>query len=140
MKKLSEQSKLGIRGFIELTRNSSLFVIERSQDRNTSRTGTWRRERMQGPWRDAAYWLAPHCLPGLLFSIPQDLQPRMASLPMGWARCHQSLIKTTPRRLAHSPTVGRYCLFANDSGLCQVDINLTRTEGHMKKAFEKRCI
>lgn len=35
--------------------STSLFFTEGSQDRVSSRAGTWR----QRPWRRAAYWLAP---------------------------------------------------------------------------------
>jgi hypothetical protein len=53
-----------------------LFIIEGSQDRNSSRAGTWRQEMMQRPWKGAAYWLAPHGLLGLLSYRTQDHQPR----------------------------------------------------------------
>jgi hypothetical protein len=33
----------------------SLFIIKRSQDRNSSRAGTWRQELIKRPWRGAAY-------------------------------------------------------------------------------------
>ena len=42
----------------------SLFINERSQDRNSIRAGTWRQER---PWRVDAYWLALHGLLSLFF-------------------------------------------------------------------------
>jgi hypothetical protein len=38
--------------------STTQFITERSQDRNSSRPGTWRRELMQKPWKGAAYWLA----------------------------------------------------------------------------------
>jgi len=34
-----------------------LFTIERSQDRNSSKSGTWRQEPMQRSWQGAAYRL-----------------------------------------------------------------------------------
>lgn len=69
------------------------------------RAGTWRRGRMQRPWRRAAYWLAPPGLLSLLFfSTPQNLRARMTSLTVGWALSRQSLIKKTPYRPAYSPT------------------------------------
>jgi hypothetical protein len=40
------------------------------------RTGTWRWELMQRPWRGAAYWFAPHGLLSLLSYTAQDDQPR----------------------------------------------------------------
>jgi hypothetical protein len=39
---------------------TELFIVDRSQDRNSKRAGTWRQELMQRLWRGAAYWLAPH--------------------------------------------------------------------------------
>ena len=33
----------------------SLFITEGSQDKNSSRVGTWRQELIQKPWRNAAY-------------------------------------------------------------------------------------
>ena len=36
----------------------SLFIIKGSQDRNSSRAGTWRQELMQRPWTSSACWLA----------------------------------------------------------------------------------
>ena len=63
--------------------SKSQFIIIGSQDRNSNRTGTWRQELMQKPWRDAAFWLAPHGLVSLLsyrtqaqgWHHPQWLQP-----------------------------------------------------------------
>ena len=47
----------------------SLLVpqLEEVRVRNLNKAGTWRQELMQGPWRSAAYWLAPHGLLSLLF-------------------------------------------------------------------------
>jgi hypothetical protein len=53
-----------------------LFIIRGSQDWNSSRTGTWRQELMQRPWRDAAYWLASPGLLSLLSYTTQNYQPR----------------------------------------------------------------
>ena len=54
----------------------SLFIIKRSQDRNSSRVGTSRQQLMQRPWRGAAYWLTPH---GLLSLLPQGSQNHQPS-------------------------------------------------------------
>jgi hypothetical protein len=35
-----------------------------------------RQQLLQSPWRDAAYWLAPHDLLSLLSYTTQDFQPR----------------------------------------------------------------
>jgi hypothetical protein len=37
---------------------TALFIIEGSQDRNSSGAETWRQELVQRPWRGAAYWLS----------------------------------------------------------------------------------
>ena len=53
-----------------------LFITKGSQDRNSSRAGTWRQELMQRPWRGAAYWLTSSGLFSLLSYRTQDHQPR----------------------------------------------------------------
>ena len=53
-----------------------LFITKGSQDRNSHKAGTWRQEWMQKPWRNAAYWLAPHGLFSLLPYRTQDCWPR----------------------------------------------------------------
>jgi hypothetical protein len=53
-----------------------LFITKGSQHRNSHRTGTWRQELMQRPWRGAAYWLASPGLLSLLSYRTQDYQPR----------------------------------------------------------------
>jgi hypothetical protein len=55
----------------------SLFIMEESQDRSSSREGTCRQELMQRPWRDATYCLAPHGLLSLLSYRTQNYQPRV---------------------------------------------------------------
>ena len=52
------------------------YITEGSQDRNSNKAGTWRQELMERPWRNAAYWLAPHGLLSLLSYSTQDHQPR----------------------------------------------------------------
>jgi hypothetical protein len=53
-----------------------LFVIEKSQGRDSNRVGTWMQEPIQRPWRSAAYWLAPPGLLSLLFYRNEDYHPR----------------------------------------------------------------
>jgi hypothetical protein len=55
---------------------SAYPFTEASQDRNSSRAGTWRQELMQRLWRVTAYWLAPHGLLSLLSYRTKDHQPR----------------------------------------------------------------
>ena len=58
-----DQSKLGGGGQrVPLAYTStSLFIMERSQGRNSNRAGTWRQELIGAEaMEDAAYWLVPH--------------------------------------------------------------------------------
>jgi hypothetical protein len=41
-------------------------IIERSQDKNSHKTGTWWQELLQKPWRGTAYWLTSYGLLSLL--------------------------------------------------------------------------
>jgi hypothetical protein len=60
------------------------IAVERSQDRNSNRAGSWRQELMQKPRRAAVYWLSPHG-----FHIePRTTSPEMASPTMGLAIDH----------------------------------------------------
>lgn len=54
----------------------SLFIIRGSQDRNSSRAGSWRQELMQTPWTGAAYQTVLCDLFILLSYRTQDQQPR----------------------------------------------------------------
>jgi hypothetical protein len=56
--------------------STSVCIIEGSQDRNSHMAGTRGKELMQGPQRDAAYWLAPHGLLSLLSYRTQDHHSR----------------------------------------------------------------
>jgi hypothetical protein len=64
---VKHHDQVGEEGVYSVYTSISLFIIEGSQDRNSSRAGTWRQELMQRSWRDAAYWLVPHGLLSLLF-------------------------------------------------------------------------
>jgi hypothetical protein len=52
------KSNLGRKGFILAYISISLFIIEGSWNRNSSRAEAWKQELMQWPWRSASYWLA----------------------------------------------------------------------------------
>jgi hypothetical protein len=58
-------------------------------------------ELMQRPWRDAAYWLAPHGLLSLLSYRTQDHQPRLVPSTMVWSLPHQSLIRKRSYRFVY---------------------------------------
>ena len=53
-----DQKQLGEERVYLTYSSTSLFIIERSQDRSSHKEGTWTQELMQRPWRGAAYWLA----------------------------------------------------------------------------------
>ena len=58
--------------------STSQFIIKGSQDRNSSKAGTWNQELMQRSWRDAAHWLAPHGLSTYFLIEPRTTSPGMA--------------------------------------------------------------
>jgi hypothetical protein len=60
--------------------STSDFMIKGSQGRDKNRAGARRQELVQRPWRDAAYWLAPHGLLSLLSYRTQDHQPRGSTI------------------------------------------------------------
>jgi hypothetical protein len=67
--KHGDQSNLGRKGLTWLKIHiisTSLFINEGSQDRNSTRAGTWRQELMQISWRGVANWLVPLGLLNLL--------------------------------------------------------------------------
>jgi hypothetical protein len=53
-----------------------LFITEESQDGNSNKEGSRRKELMQRPWRNVAFWLAPHGLLTLLSCRTQDHHSR----------------------------------------------------------------
>jgi hypothetical protein len=82
-----------------------LFIINRSQDRNSNRVGTWRQDLMRKPWRGAACfsWPDSHGLLSLLLIVLRTTSPGMALPSMTWVLLDQSLIKKVLYRLAHRP-------------------------------------
>jgi hypothetical protein len=71
----------------------SLFIIEGSQGRNSNGAGAWRQELMLRPWRNAAYWLAPHGLLGCFLIELRATSPGMAPPTVVWALPHKSPIE-----------------------------------------------
>jgi hypothetical protein len=51
-------------------------IIDRSQGRNSSTAGSWKQELIRRPWKNAASWLAPHCLLSLLSYIIHAHPPK----------------------------------------------------------------
>jgi len=120
-RKHRDQSKLGSTGFIQLTLPQHCLSLKETQDRNSHRTGTWRQELMQRPWRVAAYWLAPHGLPSLLSYRTQNYQHRDDST-------HNRLGFFLLITKSYSWILWRHfliwsSLLSDDYSLCRVDIN-----------------
>jgi hypothetical protein len=55
-----DQTQLGDQRVYLAYTSTSLFIIERSQDRHSDKAEIWRQELLQTPQRDATFWLAPH--------------------------------------------------------------------------------
>ena len=51
---MKHQRDLGKKGFFSAYTSTSQFIIKGSQDRISSRTGTWKQELMQRPWSSTA--------------------------------------------------------------------------------------
>ena len=83
---------------------------EGSQSRNSNEAAAWRQELVHRPWKDAAYWLAPHGLLSLLSYRTQEHQPRGDGTTKDGLGLHQSPIKEIPYRLVYSPISQRYLL------------------------------
>jgi hypothetical protein len=58
---------------------------QRSQERNSHSTGTWRQELMQRPWRGVAYWTAPLAYLVCFLTELRTTSPGMVPPTMGWA-------------------------------------------------------
>jgi hypothetical protein len=67
-----DEINLGRNGYA----STSQFIIKGSQDRNSSRAGTWRQEPRVRPWRDVAYCPVHHGYLNLLSYRTQNHQPR----------------------------------------------------------------
>jgi len=73
--------------------------LKEARTRNSNRTGTWRQELMQKPWKGAAYWLVHHGLLSLLCYRTQDHQPRDGTTHRELGPHYQLLRKKMPYRL-----------------------------------------
>lgn len=98
----------------------SLYIIGRSQDRNSSREGTRRQE----PWRGTAHWLAPVAYSTWFLTPLSTICPGVAPPIVSWTHTytHQSIRKDLQASLT-----GHFhnwvFLFPNDSSLYQVGQN-----------------
>jgi hypothetical protein len=84
-----DQSKLGRKGVFGLHRYTatSLFILHRSQDRNSNRVGTWG-ELMQKLWRLLLTGLLLMTCSACFLIEPMTASPGMAPPTMGWALPH----------------------------------------------------
>ena len=128
--KYHDQSKLGRKGFIQLT-----LTLHSSSPKEV-KTGTLGRNMETGanaePWRSAAYWLAPYGLLSLLCYRTQDLPQWAGPLP------HQSLIKKMSSRLTYSTTYGSS--FSVGGSLLSNDLKLYQVEGKLANIVDKVCL
>ena len=75
--------------------STSLFIIERSQGRNSNNTATWKQQLTQRIWGCCILACSPILL-SLLFYRTQDHQPRKDPTHDGVGLPYQSLIKKIP--------------------------------------------
>ena len=99
--------------------NTSLFITEGCQHRNSHKAGGTRRQELMQ--RNTAYWLAPNGLLSLLSSYKtQDHQPRDGPTHNELVIPHQSLIKKLLGRLAYSQISWRH--FLTEAPFCLMTI------------------
>ena len=95
---------------------------QRKSGQKRNRAGTWRKELMQRPWRDVAYWIAPHGLLSLLSYRIQDHQPRNGTTYNGLG---PPLLITNREDTIQLDYIVAFpqprLLLSDDSSLCQVD-------------------
>jgi len=119
--------------------SASQSITGGSQDRNSSRAGTWRQELMQGSLRGAAYWLALMPCSACFLIKPRTSSPGMTPPTVDWVFPHRSLMKM-PYRLVYRSYGGIFSVenpyLSNYSILYQVDIKLAIT-AHQKKLKKK---
>ena len=96
--------------FLNLTTSRSYPSTEGNKGKDSSRAGTWRRELMQKPWRDAVHWLAPNgSLSPFSYRAQDHLSRGSSTLQWTGPSSHQSSIKT-PYRFAYRPILDRHVL------------------------------
>jgi len=90
MMKHHDQKQVGeVRIYLTYT-FASWSITEGTQDRNTTRAGTWRQELKQMPWSGAVFWLAPHVLFNLLSYKIHDYQSRYGTIYNGLTFSYQT--------------------------------------------------
>lgn len=91
MMKLSDPKQVEAERVYLAYTSASLSITEENQDRNSIQAGTWRKELMQRPWKNAPHKHVHHALFILLSCSTQDHQPRVTPPTRNWA-LPQSLI------------------------------------------------
>ena len=81
--KYQNQHNLCRKSVFVLDFHTIAYHLEEVGTGTQNRTGTWRQELMQRPWRGAAYWLALHGLLSLLSHRTQGHQPRDGAIHNG---------------------------------------------------------
>ena len=118
------EEKYDVLGFLVLWRNTmtkkqvgeervyltytctSLFIIQRSQDRNSNRAGTWRQASMQRLWKGTSYCLVPHGFLSCFLIEATTTSPGMAPPRVDWGLLHWLLIKKVSSWPIYSPIYG----------------------------------
>jgi hypothetical protein len=90
-----DQSNLGKQGFLAYM-SISLFIIERSQGRNSNKVKNLEAGVDADLQRGAALWLASHVLLSLLSYRTRTSYPVVAPTTMDQLLPHQSLVKKIP--------------------------------------------
>ena len=85
VRKHYDQKQAGEESVYSAYTSTALFITEGSQDRNSSRVGTWRQELMQRPWRGLLTSLHPLACSACFLLKPRTVCPGMALPMMGWA-------------------------------------------------------
>lgn len=102
--------------------SATIFITSGTQDRNSSRTGTWRQELVQKSWRGASYWLAPMTCSAYLLIEPKTTSPGLALPTTGRAIPHCSLVKKMPYNWTSWRNFLSWGSFlSSDSNLCEDD-------------------
>jgi hypothetical protein len=91
----------------------------RKSGQNSNRTGPWRQELMQRPWRGAAYWLASLACSACFLIEPRTTSAGLGLLTKVWALPYRSLIEKMPYSWRHFFSWISFLL--DDSSLSQVD-------------------
>lgn len=128
-------SKINLRRgrFFVIDCGLSQYIIERSQPRNSSKTGTWKQELKQKPQMNAAYRLAPSGFLCLLFIYPRSTYPEMTCPTVG-------------RDLPHQPSSNEMTTDQSEEGssssqmIPALQIDKSKTKQNRTKTNKSECL